>query len=380
MNIKNIYDEIKTLEDWTIQCGATEDGESSYFENKEVGIDLNKTNPSVVGDFKLRVAKEMSAFANTDSGIIALGVDSSLNVNNLTAHLEDWLDKNIRDMLEPQLSGIAFKTCTDSDGKELVLMYIPKGNVIPYRTGSVKSCDKGKKYMREYFQRIGTNSVAIPIPIVRSLYLSNERSTDVLARVKPVAVHLGDNEEQPYIELGIEIKPDQTRLINEYYLEASVMLLDENLKPLYEEPFDIVPFMPNSPRRPIIPPDNKHHIIDTCRFQREEPVNTSGGLYQPAVLDMPFDGVERISEDRFSKIRGFYIETRFACDGLPLKEDKRLLIFDSKVKNSEIDSRAHEMTGWGDGCLVVSWYAVTEESGLYHKITGFMNDMGFAKD
>ncbi len=256
MNLKKIYNSTTTLEEWLSYKGSTEDGESSYFENKEVGIDLNTTTPSTVGDFKLRIAKEMSAFANTDSGIIALGIDSKLQVNNLTARLEDWLDKNIRDMLEPQLSGIALKTCTDSAGNEFVLMYVPKGNVIPYRASSVKSCEKEKKNLREYFQRTGTNSVPIPMPIVRSLYLSNERATDVSARVKPVAVHLGDEEEQPYIELGIEIKPDQTRLINEYYLKASVLLLDVNLKPLNKVAIDLVPFGPNSPQRPIIPPDS----------------------------------------------------------------------------------------------------------------------------
>ncbi|CAN5667037.1 hypothetical protein BH23PAT1_BH23PAT1_0050 [soil metagenome] len=380
MNIKNIYDEVQTLDDWTTYSGASKDGESSHLENKEVSIKLNSATPSTVGDFKLRIAKEMSAFANTDSGIIAVGIDSSLKVNNQTTHLEDWLDKNIRDMLEPQLSGIALKTCTDSTSKEFILMYVPKGNVIPYRTSPVKSCEKEKKTMREYFQRIGTNSVPIPMPIVRSLYLSNERSTDVLARVKPIAVHTGNHEEQPYIELGIEIKPDQTRLINEYYLEANVLLLDEDLKPLHKTPINIVQFGPNSPQRPIIPPDNKHHIIDTCKLQQEEPENTARGLLTSVAYDMPFDGLERVPRDSFPNIRGFYVETKFACDGLPLKEDRRLLIFDSSVKNSEIESRAHEMTGWSDDCLVVSWYPVTDSSGLYHKIIGFMSDMGFAKD
>lgn len=377
MNIKSIYEEINTLEDWIAHSSNTTDGESSYFENKEVGIDLNNANPSVVGDFKLRLAKEMSAFANTDSGILAVGVDSKLGINNQTTRLENWLDKNIRDMLEPQLSGIAIKTCVGSTGKEFILMYIPKGNVIPYRTSSVKSCEKEKKHMREYFQRIGTSSVPIPMPIVRSLYLSNARSTDISVCVKPVAVHLGSSEEEPYIELGIEVKPDQTRLINEYYLESNVFLLDEDLKPLHKAPIDIVPFGPNSPRRPIIPPDSKRHIIDTFKIQQEEPESHSGRLFNPAIA---FDGIEQVPKDSYQNIRGFYVQTRFACDGLPLKEDKRLLIFDYSVKNSDIESNAHEMKGWSDDCLVVSWYPVTDESGLYHKITGFMSKMGFTKD
>lgn len=374
MDTAKVFEKVKTLDDWTVLGGATKDGESSYLENKEVSIDLNSTIPSNIGDFKLRIAKEMSAFANTDSGIIAVGVDSSLKVNNQTANLEDWLDKNIRDMLEPQLSGISLKTCTDSKGKEFILIYVPKGNVIPYRTSSVRSCEKEKKTLREYFQRIGTNSVPIPMPIVRSLYLSNERSIDAKAHVEPIMVHPGDYNEQPYIELGIVVKPDQTRLINEYYLEVNVLLLDEHLKPLRNSPIDMVPFGPNSLNRPIIPPDVKSHTIATFMFQREDDSSSS---FSPVIA---FDGVEHIPKESFSNIRGFYIETKFACDGLPLKEDRRLLIFDSSVKNTEIKSRAHEMTGWSDECLVVSWYPVTDESNLYYKITSFMRDKGFTTD
>lgn len=380
MDLRAKFSSIKNLDDWTSNSGVTADGESPYLENKEVDIDLRAAKSSEVGDFKLRIAKEMSAFANTDSGILALGINSVLQISNNTTDLEDWLDKNIRDMIEPQLAGIDFKTCADTAGKKFVLVYIPKGNVIPYRVSSVKSCEKGKKYLREYFQRIGTNSVPIPMPIVRSLYLSNERSVDVSAYVKPTSVHLGDSEEQPYFELGIEVRPDQSRLINEYYLEATVLLLDEDLKPLHKTPIDLVPFGPNSPHRPIIPPDNKSHVIDTCRLQQEEHRNNSGSLFSSAALDMPFSGVERIPAESFLKVHGFYVETKFACDGLPLKEDRRLLIFDSTVKNSEISSRAHEMTGWSDECLVVSWYSIANESGLDHKIVSFMSDMGFAKD
>lgn len=373
MNTKQIYNDTVTLDDWSRRSGATEDSESSHLENKEVGVNLNTANPSAVGDFKLRIAKEMSAFANTDSGIIAIGVDSKLKVKNNTTNLEDWLDKNIKDMLEPQLSGISLKTCIDTYGREFVLMYVPKGNVVPYRVASVKSCEKEKKILREYFQRIGTNSVPIPMPIVRSLYLSNERATDISAYVKPITVHLGNSEEEPYIELGIEVKPDQTRLINEYYLEANVTLLNEDFKPIHKSPIDMSPYGPNSPQHPIIPPDNKNHLLDTFRIQQKI---QSSNYYGFDPLDIDFS-TKRIPAATYKNIRALYVKTKFACDGLPLKEDKRLLIFDATIKNSEINSRAHEMDGWSKNCLVVSWHSITDESGLYYKITSFMNDMGF---
>lgn len=377
MDTRAVFNSVNSLEDWVSHSSDTADGESPYIENKEVDIDLRTSKPSEIGDFKLRIAKEMSAFANTDSGVIALGINNDLQVGNKTTRLEDWLDKNIRDMIEPQLAGIDFKTCMDTYGKEFVLVYIPKGNVIPYRVSSVKSCEKEKKNLREYFQRIGTSSVPIPIPIVRSLYLSNERSVDITSYVMPIAVHLGDGEEQSYIELGIEVNPDQSRLINEYYLQASVLLLDENLKPLHKTPIDLVSFYQNGPQRPVIPPDNKIHIIDTCKLQQEESKRGSDDPFYPTTHDMQLGNVEYISAYIFSSIRGFYVETKFACDGLPLKEDRRLLIFDSTIKNNEITTRAHEMTGWSKDCLVVSWFPVTDESGLYHKIVGFMSDMGF---
>jgi hypothetical protein len=100
-------------------------------------------------------------------------------------------------------------------------------------------------------------------------------------------------------------------------------------------------------------------------------------IFSSRTIDIPFDGVERVPADSYSKIHGFHVETKFACDGLPLKEDRRLLIFDSTIKNNEIAARAHEMNGWSKDCLVISWFPVTDESGLYHKIVSFMNYMNF---
>jgi len=90
MDARKIFSSVNNLEDWSSYSSSTADGESPYLENKEVDIDLYKAKPSEIGDFKLRIAKEMSAFANTDSGIIALGIDSNLHVSNKTARLEDW--------------------------------------------------------------------------------------------------------------------------------------------------------------------------------------------------------------------------------------------------------------------------------------------------
>jgi len=375
MDTKAIYANVNSYEDWLTYKTDTSDGESSYLENKSVDIDLHKAQPSDIGDFKLRLAKEMSAFANTDSGIIAVGIGDNLAVVNRTSGLVDWLDKNIRDLIEPHLAGISIKECKDSNGNVFALMYVPKGRVMPYRVGSVKSCSKEKKSLREYFQRIGTNSVPIPMPIVRSLYLSNERSLDITVHVEPTQVtqhvDVGD-----FVELGIRVSPDQSRLINEYYLESSVILLDGDLKPLHRNPVDIVAFSSNSPNRPTIRPDDKSYILDTFRFAPKS--KASNGIYPEIVL--PSDGTEEIPPSIYSRIGGIYAETKFACDGLPLREDRRLLIFDRSVKTSELSTRAHEMPGWSSDCLVVSWFPITDESGLYYKILQFMDSMGYSTE
>ena len=380
MDTRAIFNNIETLEGWARHKGATADGEDSHLENKAVEIDLQHAQPSEVGDFKLRIAKEMSAFANTDSGILAIGISDSLKVSNKTPNLIDWLDKNIRDLLEPQLAAIDFKVCKADNDDEFVLVYIPKGKVIPYRVGSVKSCTREKRNLREYFQRIGTNSVPIPMPIVRSLYLSNERSLDIETYVEPTQVYQDNGgDEEPYIELGLIVKPDQIRLVNEYYLESFVTILDEDLKPLRRTPTDIIPFGSNSANRPAFHPGDKSYPIYTFKFQKEAPPASSSEIWAIAPI-LPEFGVERIPAAKYPRIGGFYVETKFACDGFPLREDRRLLIFNGTVTNSEIKTRAHEMRGWSSDCLVVSWFAVTDESGLYHKIVGFMNDMGFSTE
>ena len=153
-------------------------------------------------------------------------------------------------------------------------------------------------------------------------------------------------------------------------------ILDEDLKPLRRTPIDIIPFGSNSPHHPTLHPGNKSYPICTFKFQKESPPTSSNEIW--AAPTLPEFEVERIPASKYSRIGGFYVETKFACDGLPLREDRRLLIFNGTVTNSEIKTRAHEMRGWSSDCLVVSWFSVAEESRLYHKIVGFMNDMEFS--
>lgn len=99
-----------------------------------------------------------------------------------------------------------------------------------------------------------------------------------------------------------------------------------------------------------------------------------------AEMVLPSDGTEEIPPSTYSRIGGVYIETKFACDGLPLREDRRLLIFNRSVKTDELSTRANEMPGWSSDCLVVSWFPITDESSLYYKILQFMDSMGYSTD
>lgn len=64
----------------------------------------------------------------------------------------------MRHMLEPQLSSIITKTYVDKTGGEFVLIYVPKGNVMPYRVVAPSKYELKKDIAREYYQRIGTHS------------------------------------------------------------------------------------------------------------------------------------------------------------------------------------------------------------------------------
>lgn len=68
-------------------CVETEDGEWSHLELKAVMDDLATTKKSQMGDFKLRIGKEMSAFSNTDAGVIAIGMSKERKVVNAASNL-----------------------------------------------------------------------------------------------------------------------------------------------------------------------------------------------------------------------------------------------------------------------------------------------------
>lgn len=96
MNPIDFYERVnslKELRDYLDELGRVE---GSNVELKGVHQDLSSrvVKPSEIGDFKLLMAKEVSAFANTDAGVIVVGVDEHLHIKNDTQNLYGWLDNN----------------------------------------------------------------------------------------------------------------------------------------------------------------------------------------------------------------------------------------------------------------------------------------------
>ena len=76
MDIKDIFNKIEKIEDIKKYMSDIEDGETSYLEFKGVYYNLlDKSKKKESARFRLTIAKEICAFANTDGGILIIGVD-----------------------------------------------------------------------------------------------------------------------------------------------------------------------------------------------------------------------------------------------------------------------------------------------------------------
>lgn len=348
MDLITIYKDINTLADLV---DKTNGYESAHIELKAVLENLIESKPAVIGDFKLRIAKEMCAFANTDGGIIAIGIDETTKqVNNNTKDILNWFDDNIRHMLEPKLSGVIMKSCSDELGNEFLLMYVPKGRSLPYRTSTPKAYEKKKDIAREYYQRIGTHSERIETPIVRSLYLSRDRVTRIEATAKLITLDRPPDTTVRKITFGVEITPDPTKLIVDYYLESQVTLLDKSFNELHEIPIDIGWWSVNQPN---IPPDDAPYI-----YNERSVVEDDGSL--SSQMSVAGDD-EYVPNWVIDSAYAAYIKTSFACEGVPKTTDHRIIVFGDNNKLNE-DSW-NGVSNWiDDKCVVVRYISFSRQN------------------
>lgn len=363
MSPVDFYDKVNSLQELKEFLERLGGAEGSNIELKSVYSDLNGSDikPVEVGDFKLLLAKEFSAFANTDGGVIAVGVDEDLRIKNSTQNLYHWLDKNIRHLVEPQLSGIKLKRCSGQGDEEFVMIYVPKGKVVPYRVAAPAKYERKKDLAREYFQRIGTHSERIPSPIVRSLYLSNDRATDISVNTVLLEV-----DRQRSIKLGIEVSPDPARLITKYYLETSAMLLDKNFKPLLDEDIDLSMFL--GEKYPI-PPEDKASIFHEHLIAVEQPGESRF---------LPLAGETSIGSDVAGRVYAIYVKTEFACDGVPKQVKDRIILIGYKDKITE-DSW-NEASFWvNEKCEVVRYISISNDNiEDKHSLEGFIERSGLS--
>lgn len=255
-------------------------------------------------------------------------------------------------IVEPQLSGIKLKRCGSPEDGDFVLVYVPKGSVIPYRAAAPAKYDRKKDLVREYYKRIGTHSERIPAPIVRSLYLSNDRATDISVNTVLLEVN-----RRRSIKLGVEVNPDPTRLTTEYYLEAEAILLDKEFRPLLNEPINIGQWLGS--KYPI-PPEDKPSIFHEYEILIETLEESGVNSMRPYIPDARMNGTE-IDTLTANNIYAIYVKTEFACDGVAKRVKNRIILTGHKDKMS-IESWNASSFWVNEKCEVVRYISIAEDN------------------
>lgn len=319
MDAKDFFRKINTIEDVEKIISNTEDGENDWLEFKGVH---NKLKGSKKESAQARVlfAKEICAFANTDGGILIIGVeknDSGLEVLNHEDNLEDWFDANSVNMLEPKLHGFSVKSI-DANGKgnNPIAVYIPKSDLSPHRVknnykhlnGEGKDKDKYKEIPGEYFVRRGTKSERLEENLVRAMYLSGGRYPSF--KITPIVKYAFIGREvKSNIKVGLKISPDKYKFIKDYYLDSRVVLLDNNFHVLLNEDLDIF----SSKNSPIYPSANEY-ILRNFTIKIDDTHN-QGDIFGTPTLSL--EG-PKVSLDDFRSIKYVVVNLRYACEGMQL--------------------------------------------------------------
>lgn len=340
---RDIYDKISSLKDLQAYTASTSDGETSFLEFKS--IPSNITTKGQKATLKATLAKELCAFANTDGGIICVGVKNNKGIlqidNKFSDNLCDFLDTNLVDVLEPKLSGYHFKTVKD-DGNSFVILYIPNSRVKPHRVSSWKSVDGDKRdVLGRYFMRSGTESVPMPESLVRAMYLSDGRipNVELYAEISEVT---GSK-----IKITHMVKPDEYRFIDKHVISSDMRIAhlgwkeipgsrlgsDFNLND--DGSIDIISNFIN--KQSIYPSSHNYPVNDfTIKSTPEEgefestpdssfPHNISTALLAPKMTVPDMSNTEKeVSTQMLEACCVLYIETDFACEAVPLKCSKQL--------------------------------------------------------
>lgn len=140
-------------------------------------LDFKSTSAEPLSEDALaNVAKAMSAFANVEGGVLALGVTTSregkgpdmvsaipgvTSANSIVAQL----DRRLPSIVEPPVPGAQARAFEDqaSPGREIVCVNVPRSEGGPHRAAIGKHAGR-------YFIRVGSNSAIAPHSILESMF------------------------------------------------------------------------------------------------------------------------------------------------------------------------------------------------------------------
>lgn len=321
--VKEIFDNINSLDDLQKWVSESIDGESLWLEFK--GIRKEKDDWGVVAfekHIRTLVAKEVCAFLNTCDGTICLGVDYDSNkelvkMNEYEGDLYKYLERTMVGLFEPDAAGFELKKIEEG----IVLIFVPRSKMSPHRVcGNVE-----KEVARNYYIRSNTSSKPLPESIVRSLYLSYGRipNIEVFTDVEIVSSN--------HLFLNVLAKPDEAVFVDRYYDYERFFMLDGGGEQIECEDDDslwtdinLIGLRQNDP----IYPSNELIKLAVHSITNDA-AGDSGGLLSGLTENFdynPLNDDTRISMQDFQGLRYIVTESGFACDGVALKKDRRLFV------------------------------------------------------
>lgn len=340
MDIRDIFNEIEKIEDIKKYMSDIEDGETSYLEFKGVHDNLlDKSKKKESAKFRLTIAKEICAFANTDGGILIIGVDKQedgggLKLENACENIESWADNNLTDLLEPRLHGFSVKSIgSDSENKPIAI-YVPQSKMAPHRVrNNYPKILKGEKEIidipAEYFVRRGTKSEKLEENLVRAMYLSSGRATDF--RIVPVVDRKNmpkeySREDPKVITIRAKVFPDRYKFIKDYFFTATAMGLDKDEVCIFNRNISSIinGFGGIKSSSPIFP-------AKTSYTENDLKIKITPKEYENTLSNVCGD---ELYVDRFKNIRYLIVSLTYACEGMPAKYEEFLFICNDNLRHT----------------------------------------------
>lgn len=339
MDIKDIFNKIEKIEDIKKYMSDIEDGETSYLEFKGVHYNLlDKSKKKESARFRLTIAKEICAFANTDGGILIIGVDKregvDLELNNKCENIESWADNNLTDLLEPRLHGFSVKPIEADSENRPIAIYVPQSKMAPHRVrNNYPKVLKGEKEIidipAEYFVRRGTKSEKLEENLVRAMYLSSGRATDF--RVVPVVDRKNMSKEHCEIDpqvitIRAKVFPDRYKFIKDYFFVATIRGLSKDKCIIFNREISgIMNGFSNAYTPPIFPATTSYTKNDLkIKIMPKKHENTLSNVCG-----------DELYVDRFEDVRYLIVSFTYACEGMSAKYEEFLFISNDNWRHTD---------------------------------------------